>query len=45
VRTALAAGGGICATAKAHGLGVGTVHRIKREMAAATALPTRILRM
>jgi DNA invertase Pin-like site-specific DNA recombinase len=36
VRAALAAGAGICSTAKAHGLGVGSVHRIKREMAAAT---------
>jgi hypothetical protein len=35
VRAALAAGAGICSTAKADGLGVGTVHRIKREMAAA----------
>jgi DNA invertase Pin-like site-specific DNA recombinase len=38
VRAALAAGAGICSTAKSHGLGVGTVHRIKREMAAATTI-------
>ena len=34
IRDQLATGAGILRTAKALGCGVGTVHRIKREMAA-----------
>jgi DNA invertase Pin-like site-specific DNA recombinase len=37
IREQLATGAGILKTAKALGCGVGTVHRIKRQMAAAAA--------
>jgi DNA invertase Pin-like site-specific DNA recombinase len=37
IRTQLATGAGILKTAKALGCGVGTVHRIKREMATVAA--------
>jgi DNA invertase Pin-like site-specific DNA recombinase len=37
IRAQLATGGGILKTAKALGVGTGTVHRVKREMTAVGA--------